>query len=233
MDKTAIVTGAASGIGHYCAMKLIEEGFRIIAIDKKTINLPKPAIIIQRDLTDLTGCELPGLGTIDYAINCAGVPSQRKELLEFSAQEIVDSWQENFLPCFNAMQLALKAMKTQRHGKIINIASSTAHVGMKNMLAYSTAKAAIVNMTKVAAIEYANFNIQINSISPASIDTPMLRDKYQGVLPDYSEVFYTSSCGVPQDVFSVVKMFMENDFITGYDLVIDGGLSNLCQISPR
>lgn len=115
--------------------------------------------------------------------------------------------------------------KNDTIGKIINIASSTAGLGAKNMAAYSCAKAAIINLTKVCAVENAP-GILVNSISPASIDTPMIRKKYQGGLPDYHNTYLTGHCGTVSDVFSVINMLIENDFITGQDIVIDGGYSS-------
>lgn len=115
-------------------------------------------------------------------------------------------------------------MKNDLPCKIVNIASFTAKFGCKNMLAYSAAKASIVNLTKVAAVECSP-GILINSVSPATIDTPLIRKKYDGVLPDYSNTYLTGNCGTVEDVFLAVDMLLKNNFITGYDFVIDGGFS--------
>lgn len=101
---------------------------------------------------------------------------------------------------------------------------------MKNFAAYGAAKASIINITKVTAIENASNNIQINSISPANIDTPMIRKKYNGELKDYSNVYYTKNCGTVMDVYSVVKMLENNSFMTGSDIKLDGGITDLFQI---
>jgi len=82
----------------------------------------------------------------------------------------------------------------------------------------------------VAAAENSQYNIQVNAISPATIDTPMIRNKYKGIKRDYSSVYYTRDCGKPSYICSAVKMFIENNFLTGYDLIIDGGLTELCKI---
>ncbi|KAB0547378.1 SDR family oxidoreductase [Pantoea stewartii] len=79
----------------------------------------------------------------------------------------------------------MNEMKSDTPCKIVNIASFTAMFGCKNMLAYSAAKASIVNLTKVAAVECSP-GVLINSVSPATIDTPLIRKKYDGDLPDYS-----------------------------------------------
>lgn len=153
--------------------------------------------------------------------------SSRKNLLEFTQADILKEWERNFIPIFNAMKHEIKVMQKQQFGKIINIASVLGHIGIRHAIAYGAAKASIINMTKVAAIEQAENNIKINSISPATIDTPMLREKYSGTLPNYSEVYYTKTCGTPSDVFHVVRMFEMNEFITGSDVKIDGGMTEL------
>lgn len=93
------------------------------------------------------------------------------------------------------------------------------------MIAYSSAKAAIVNLTKVCAVENAP-RILINAISPATIDTPMIRRKYNEQLPDYTAAYLTESCGSTHDVWTAVKFLIDNNFMTGSDLVMDGGYSS-------
>lgn len=231
--KNVVVTGSASGIGHYIAKQYaLNKNYRVFCFDINKIEGIKETTSIEVDLKIEKQVEktFSEIERIDIAINCAGVSSLRKEVLSFSQTEIVEAWSDNFLPAFNAMKNEIIIMKKQNYGKIINIASITGHIGMKNFLAYSSAKASIINMTKVAAIEHAKNNIQINSISPASIDTPMIRKKYNGSLRDYSNVYYTNDCGHVADVYSAVKMLENNEFMTGSDIKLDGGLTNLFEI---
>lgn len=233
MRKFILVTGAASGIGEYIAHKYASLGYEVCGVDiKEPTRLIQNLQFFKADLKneEQTRLVFEKIKKIDFAVNCAGVSSTRKELTEFSADEIINCFEENFLPAFNAMKNEIKIMQRQNYGKIINIASITGHIGMKNFLAYSTAKASIINMTKVAAIEQAVNNIKINSISPATIDTPLIRKKYDGKLKDYSDVYYTKNCGTMEDVYGVVKMLEDNNFMTGSDIKIDGGLTDLFRI---
>lgn len=232
MSKTALVTGASSGIGHNITTNLSQSGYTVIAIDHNHSKFPDNVTPFYLDLKDSNALAkiINNISQLDIAVNCAGVPCNRKELTKFNGKELASQWQDNFIITFNALKFEILKMRKAQRGKIINISSSTAHRGMKNMLAYSSAKASISIMTKVAAIENAEYNIQINSISPATIDTPMIRKKYNGVKRDYSDVFYTGDCGSTQDIYVAVKMYIDNNFLTGHDLVIDGGLSNLCEI---
>jgi NAD(P)-dependent dehydrogenase (short-subunit alcohol dehydrogenase family) len=227
--KKILITGSASGIGNFIARELFHKGYSIIGIDLKTDpTLPKS---ISQMVCDLSSTEdtlvcFSDINHIDYAVNCAGVSGVRKEIPSLIEDELLDSWQKIFISCFNSLKNEIKLIHRNNsgRGKIINIASFTASVGRKSGLAYSSAKAAVVNMTKVAAAELSP-SILVNSISPATIDTPMIRTKYNNALPDYSNVYPSGTCGTPMDVFSAVEMFLKNDFLTGYDLVMDGGHS--------
>jgi NAD(P)-dependent dehydrogenase (short-subunit alcohol dehydrogenase family) len=185
MKKHVLITGAASGIGNYIANQyILQSDYIVFCIDINNCTNIKNSLFFNADLRDenVVRDVFSKISRIDLAINCAGIPSTRKKLLEFSQLEIVNCWQDNFLPAFNSVKAEIAIMRQQSKGKIINIASIAGHIGMKNFLAYSTAKAAIINMTKVAAIENNDKNIRVNSISPATIDTPMIRKKYDGKL---------------------------------------------------
>lgn len=233
MQKVVLITGSSSGIGNYLLEQYVAlEKYKVIGIDRKgCINIHNGQFFTV-DLRDEQNvlhifAQIPH---IDLAINCAGVLATRKELLEFNQSEITNNWQDNFLPTFNAMINEIKIMQHQQGGKIINIASILGHIGIKHAAAYSIAKSSIISMTKVAAIEYAKNNIKINSISPATIDTPMLRKKYNGTLPKYDNVYYTNDCGHMSDVYHAVTMLENNEFMTGTDIKIDGGLTDLFKL---
>lgn len=232
MNKCILITGAASGIGKYIAEQYIKKKYKIICIDKNEISDNQNIEFYKCDLLNENETQkvFNQIEKIDFAINCAGVSSTRKQLIEFSTQDIITGWSDNFISTFNALKNEIKIMINNGGGRIVNIASITGKIGMKNFLAYGTAKASIINMSKIAAIEYAKDNIKVNSISPASIDTPMIRKKLGGNLKDYSQIYYTHNCGSVHDVYSVVSMLEENNFITGSDIILDGGLTTLFQI---
>ncbi|MEO2218028.1 SDR family oxidoreductase [Chromobacterium vaccinii] len=233
MTTTVLITGAASGIGwrllrHYAAA----DGYRAIGMDLEAIPDCGDASRLLVDLVDERACRaaFSGIERIDLAINCAGVSSQRKSLLAFDAAELTACWQQNVLPAFNAMRCEIDIMRRHGGGRIVNLASITGHIGMKNFAAYGAAKASILNLSKVVAIEHAADGILVNTISPATIDTPMIRRKYGGQLRDYSGVYPTGNCGSTDDVLSVVRMLEQNNFMTGMDIPLDGGLTSLFSI---
>ena len=223
----AIVTGHASGIGFYAAKQLHHLGYEVCGIDIKVNNILSNEIIQKRcDLRSEpeTVATFAEISDFDVAVNCAGVSGVRKPLKDFSLDEYQTSFNDVFMPLFNALKMELSLANNDKRRRIINIASITASLGAKNMAAYSAAKAAIVNLTKVAAVEHTP-NILVNSISPASIDTPMIRAKHKGELPDYSQTYLTGDCGQDSDVFSVIEMLLKNEFMTGQDIKLDGGYS--------
>ena len=233
MQKIVIITGATSGIGNYIAQQYsCSLEYTVICVDINDIKNIEYCTSFKTDLKNEIETEtlFSKIPKIDLAINCAGVSSVRKELIEFSQEEIINSWQDNFLPTFNAMKNEIKIMQQHGAGKIINSASITGHIGRPKFLGYGSAKAPISNMTKVAAIEHANDNIRINSISPATIDTPMIRKKYNGELRDYSDVYHTKNCGTVDDIYSIVRMLESNNFMTGTDIKVDGGMTDLFKI---
>lgn len=229
--KKILITGSASGIGNFITRELFHKGHSIIAIDlKRDHTLPESITQIICDLSSDDEC-LSGFGDlnhIDYAVNCAGISGVRKPIQNLSEADLYDTWRKLFISCFNSLKQEINLIKRNPSGKgkIINIGSFTAIAGRKEGLAYSSAKAAVVNLTKVAAAELSPA-ILVNSISPATIDTPMIRSKYNNNLPDYSNTYPSGSCGTPRDVYSAVNMFLNNDFLTGYDLVMDGGYSEI------
>lgn len=229
MRKNVIVTGHASGIGWYVAKKFHDDGFNVTGLDKdRATGLDKSITQIQCNLSywDEVVDAFSYIEKVDFAVNCAGVPGTRKSVTELTSEEIIDSYKAIFLPALHACKAEINCMlRNDQVSKIINIASSTASVGSRNMVAYSSAKAAIVNLTKVCAAEHAP-KILINSVSPATVDTPMIRAKYDGRLPDYSEAYLTGDCGTVNDVWTAVRFFIENNFMTGSDLIMDGGYSS-------
>ncbi|WP_133406867.1 SDR family NAD(P)-dependent oxidoreductase [Parashewanella tropica] len=230
-----IVTGHASGIGSYTAQQLHLLGHEVYGLDIRVNNILANEIKQKRcdlRLAPDTESAYSEIGDFDVAINCAGVAGVRKSLAEFTLHEYQESFNDVFTPLFNSLTNLInlaKAGETKRR-RIINIASVTANFGAKNMAAYSAAKAAVINLTKVAAVENAP-QLQVNAISPASIDTPMIRAKHKGTLPDYSQTYLTGDCGQDADVFSVIEMLMKNDFMTGQNIVVDGGYSAAFKLS--
>ncbi|PSW27624.1 hypothetical protein C9J21_21195 [Photobacterium phosphoreum] len=230
----AIVTGSNSGIGLHCFNELHKRGFNVHGIDIN-YNNQEHENKYQCDLSDPDKARnvFDKIGDYDYAINCACISGVRKRFKDIQYEEYLTGFSDIISPFLNSIinEVRIYNLNTNKK-KIINIASSTAMVGGVNMSIYSSAKAAMINLTKVIAMENSPTLI-VNSISPATIDTPMIRRKYNNTMPNYSNAYPVGSCGNVNDVFSVIDMMIKNDFMTGQNIVLDGGYSSLFELKLK
>ena len=232
MMKKIFISGAHSGIGRHLTNEFLKKDYHVISADiNRIISNSSQHTTYQLDLTKEKEVDqmFNDIKTIDYAVNCAGVSAHRDSLHHINLNTFLDEIKPNISMFFNCLKNEICIMRNQNKGKIINISSISAHRGMKNMACYSSSKAVISNLTKVSAIENYDYNIHINSISPATIDTPFIRRKNKGIR-DYSDIFYTKDVGKTADIFSAVQFFITQNFMTGHDLTIDGGLTDLLVI---
>lgn len=188
--KIAIVTGAASGMGEATATKLSEYGATVIVNDvrspEKVVEEIKrskgKAIGYKIDVTDYSQIEtmmkeiISTHGRIDILINNAGILRRRTSIEEIEDAEWDLVMKINVKGAFNCCKAVLRYMKRQRSGKIVNISSSagrsTSELGGAH---YTVSKAAVLGLTRHLAREAAPYNINVNSICPGLIDTPMVR----------------------------------------------------------
>ncbi|WP_448956191.1 2,3-dihydro-2,3-dihydroxybenzoate dehydrogenase [Labrys neptuniae] len=237
--KTALVTGAAGGIGRRVAERFREEGARVIGLDLVGGG-PDAPDLVALDIGDPAEVEAVSarlraeLGRLDILVNAAGV-------LRLGAAEALSL--EDWHTCFNVnvtgafylLRRWIGLFKQQRSGVIVNIASNAAHVPRVGMTAYCASKAAMVSLSHCVGLELAPYGVRCNVVSPGSTDTPMLR----GMLghPSDGEKLLTGLPGqfklgiplgklaTPQDIADVV-LFLASDrsgHVTLQDVVVDGG----------
>src|SRR5690606_30958924 len=188
--KTAIVTGAGSGIGAAITHELAERGASVIAADLDlgaaeavvaTIHAAGGnAYAFAADVSNPTAVEnmvtfaVESTGSLHLAVNNAGIGGPNA----LTADYPLDGWREvidvNLNGVFYGMRYEIAAMLKSGGGAIVNIASILGSVGWANACAYVAAKHAVVGLTKTAAVEYATQGVRINAIGPAFIDTPLL-----------------------------------------------------------
>ena len=244
--KVAIVTGAARGLGRAYAVHLAKHGARVVAGDVRDCNETAneieqaggEALAVHLDVGETASCEamaaatLGRFGRIDALVNNAGVmPLSR---LQSGA---VDDWDRmidihvkgTFLCC----QGTLARMRTQgTGGAIVTMSSDFAVMAIPNGAAYCAAKAAIFSLTKSIAQEFAPDRVRINALGPGPIDTPILRSgrsdaEYQAVRDAFADKLPIGRLGQPEEV-AYAMLFLacdESSFITGADLVVDGGFT--------
>lgn len=239
--KTALVTGAGSGIGEAIALDLGHAGALVIAAD---LDAAKAAAVADRivaaggqaqpgagDVSDpevveqLVAEAVAAGGKLDLLVNNAGIGGPMAPLGEYP----LDGWKKvidvNLNAVFYGMRYALPEMLKAGGGAIVNMASILGSVGFANSGAYVAAKHALLGLTKTAALEYAAKNIRVNAVGPAFIDTPLLDALPPGTKEALIAAHPVGRLGVAADV-SALTLFLLSDqarFINGSYHLVDGG----------
>ena len=237
--KTAIVTGAAKGIGKAIAERLSGDGFFIVIVDVDNENGSKLARSLGNDNASFSNCniqsedEVTGLfkkvmnehKKINVLVNNAGIIKDNmihKMTLDDFENVIDVNLKGTWLMC----REAAKIMRELKSGRIINI-SSRAWLGNAGQSNYSASKAGIVGLTRVLALELGKYNVLVNAIAPGLIDTPLTQALTEEVRNKLIQTQPTKTMGKPEDIANAVS-FLANEktqFITGQTIYIDGGKS--------
>lgn len=228
--RRAIVTGHKGGIGGAIADVLAQDGVEVIGLDLPEFDLSDTAAIEAR-VTPLIG-DRP----IDILVNNAGV-TVLGSVLETSLAEAERVMRVNFLAAYALMRAVLPGMVRQGKGTIVNIASDQALIGKQVSAAYGASKAAIAQLSRSAALDWAQHGVRVNCIAPGSTQTPMLDTVIGDLARLYPDRFPTSSSEAykgatplgrfadPREIAHAVA-FLASDaasFITGVILPVDGG----------
>lgn len=189
--KVVLITGATSGIGEATAYAFAREGAKVFfcgrrenlgkQVEAKIKGFGGEATYVQADVRKeadvkaLVDACVNKYGRIDVAFNNAGIESSPNEIADQSLDDWTNVMATNSTGVFLSMKYELPIMLKQKGGAIVNNASVSSHVGFATISPYNASKHAVLSLTKVAALEYADKNIRVNSVSPGAVDTPMLR----------------------------------------------------------
>lgn len=240
LAKVAIVTGASKGIGQATAIALARSGMRVVvnyltsSDEAETlvshINEFSQAIAVRCDVAEprqvqtLIDETLRHFGQIDVLVNNAGViqsPADWHEITDKVWQRTIDV---NLTGTFNCIRLVAPVLLRQKSGAIINISSIYGMIGAAPVIAYTVAKAGIINLTRSFAKELAPF-VRVNAIAPGVIDTEMTRAAGEDMVRSIIESTPLKRLGRPEEIAGIVSFLAspQADFITGHVLVADGG----------
>jgi NAD(P)-dependent dehydrogenase (short-subunit alcohol dehydrogenase family) len=246
--KTVVVTGAAKGIGASCARLFYEANANValidIANDASTVTGPRRLYLNCNVSSEMQVKEAfekiySHFGSIDILVNNAGI-QRYGTVTETSADEWDLVMNVNLKSLFLCSKYAIPSMLRKQKGVIINMASVQAFVSQPKVAAYTTAKTAILGLTRSIAVDYSPY-IRCVAVCPGTIDTPMLRDSF-ALSPDPNEVLQecidmhlSKRIGTPDEIAELV-MYLSDDkasFITGQAIRIDGGLGIAIQGSKK
>ncbi len=239
--KTALVTGAASGIGKAVALLYGQHGANVVVSDvdegqgQQVVDQLRAgganAGFVKADVGDWAQCQrvvhetVSMFGSLDIACNNAGIGGE----LNMTADYSLEGWQQiinvNLNSVFFCLKYELAVMLEQGAGVIVNMASILGQVGTAGSPGYVTAKHGMVGLTQTAAIEYAPKNIRINAVGPGYIDTPLLSQLSPEVRQQLVELHPIGRLGKADEVAELV-IWLSSDkasFVTGSYYPVDGG----------
>ncbi len=244
--KTAIVTGAARGIGEAVALKFAEHGANVAftfisdssavkakALEEKLVTMGVKAKSYQSNASDFSACEsfvndvLKEFGAVDICVNNAGI-SKDNLLLRMSPEQFEEVIKVNLNSVFYMTKQVIKPMMKARSGSIINMSSIIGEMGNAGQSSYAASKAGVIGFTKSVAKELGSRNIRCNAIAPGFVETDMTGYLKEG---DGAEKY---KAGIPlgrfataEDIANVTLFLASNlsSYITGQTISACGGLN--------
>lgn len=238
-QKTALVTGAARGIGLATSKLMIERGWQVAMLDRDTEELAKVSadlqhavpfycdVSIQSDVDETIPAILERFGRLDAVVNNAGVA-------QFGPIEGTDfeTWRTvmdtNLDGVFLVSQAAVPALKETR-GSIVNIASISGLRASTLRVAYGTSKAAVIHLTKQQAAELGEFGVRVNCVCPGPVRTKLAMAVHsQDIIDAYHDAIPLNRYGSEQEIAEVIEFLCSEraSYVTGQIIASDGGFES-------
>ncbi|MFO0997343.1 MAG: SDR family oxidoreductase [Alphaproteobacteria bacterium] len=244
--KVAVITGASSGIGAAAARVFAEAGATLVLTGRDEARgkavlaaLPKSAeaAFVAGDVKDRAFCDRliedarTRHGRIDALVNNAGI-IKRSDALGTSDEDWLESMAVNVNAVFYLSRAAVRVMKAQGKGAIVNVSSEWGLVGGKGHVAYCTSKGAVINLTRAMALDHAGDGIRINAVCPGEVNTPMLQSglkrrgfEIESGLKELGKSVPLGRVSEPEEIGRLILFLASDDssYMAGSIVAIDGG----------
>jgi 3-oxoacyl-[acyl-carrier protein] reductase len=243
-NKVALITGAGSGMGKSAALIFAREGAKIAAVDINEAQVKETAgeisknggdaIALKADVSNSEDVKrvvdetVAKFGGLNIVYNNAGIEGDSNFLSNMTEDQFDRVIAINLRGVFLGMKYALPHLVKAGGGSIINQASIAGLIAVRGGAAYAAAKAGVIALTRVGALEYGRYNIRVNAICPGAIETPMAQRIRQGQPPNPKAIQRISVLGrmaEPEEIAKVALFLASDDssFATGAPFIIDGG----------
>ena len=242
-NKVAIVTGGGSGIGRATCCRFLEEGARVIVVDRNRAGAEETSrlmggtddnsAVLLADLSKASQVErtvedtVARFGKLDVLVNAAAILIRTPPLAEVEESDWDLTMDTNLKGLFLCCKYAIAAMISSSGGSIINVASIGGLRAGGHSVPYSISKAGVIHLTMVAANQYTSQGVRVNCIAPGSVDTPQMRGSTAS-----AQAFYTRAAahpmgrvGQPEEIANLILWLASDEasYVSGSTILIDGG----------
>jgi NAD(P)-dependent dehydrogenase (short-subunit alcohol dehydrogenase family) len=223
--KTLVISGAESGIGAAAAAYLSSAGWRVVATD---VRAPEGGLALDVRDEGQWRAVFEATGPVHGLVNCAGIRPM-SHIVDMDLGEFTNVFAVHVFGTFLGIREAFRGFRANDiPGSIVNISSVNAFYAIAKQAHYAAAKAAIVSLTRAAAVEAVEFGARVNSIAPGPIDTPLLGERLAapGAREAYEAQLLTRRIGRTDELAAAVEFLLSDraSYITGTCLTVDGGL---------
>ncbi len=239
-----VITGASGALGSAIVRRFLGEGVRAVALvdvdgtavariaSELTTNgvelMPVTLDVTDHDAVQSRYAEIASqFGRIDVAINNAGIVAPSARIHHVRPEDFRRVLDVNLMGIFNCLKASIVQMRTSGGGAIVNTASVAGFTTWTHSSPYGASKAAVIQLTKLAAAEYAHEGIRVNCVSPGTFVTSFHKDLPEGALDDVKDRHPLGRFGDPDEIASAYVYLAGANaaWVTGTSLVIDGGMS--------